>query len=539
MSSTSIPRPSRCSGDVWTRCAGRRSRRFSLVDSTTRKPLESSLYRALNERCAASCPDNVELLRPDRTALAIEERSAPIFDEEGKVVGGVMTLSDVSQMREYLRRRSWEADHDALTGLVNRRELQNRMQAATEDTRASGRSHVVCFLDLDNFKVVNDSCGHAAGDELLIRLSRLIQTRIRETDTLARLGGDEFALLLVGCETRRGELIAQEIMTAVRDFNFIWESKSFTVGASIGLTTISADHLNVTEIVAEADCACYWAKEKGGNRVCIYQASDMDLAARRSEAGWVTRINAAFAENRFVLYHQTYRTLDLESGYNEHLEVLLRMIGEDGEIIAPGHFLPAAERYSLMPKIDCWVIHQVFSGYHRIVAERGGQPLTCSINLSGASINNDDVLAYIRQQAQEYPLGPGAICFELTETVAVNNLEAAAGFIRECKAMGFAFALDDFGTGTSSFGYLKNLPVEYLKIDGEFVRNIESDGVNRAMTETINQIGHLLGKKTVAEFAENENIIEKLRVMGVDFAQGYGVCEPRPLFGPPAAGADS
>jgi EAL domain-containing protein (putative c-di-GMP-specific phosphodiesterase class I) len=256
----------------------------------------------------------------------------------------------------------------------------------------------------------------------------------------------------------------------------------------------------------------------------------MALAARRSEIGWVARINAAFEDDRFVLYHQNYRVLNTSSDHRRHLEVLIRMIGEHGEIIAPGLFLPAAERYNLMPKIDRWVIHAVFSHYQTLVAERGGFPLTCAINLSGASINADGFIDYIRAEAQRYAMGSASICFELTETVAVNNLQAAAEFIRACKAIGFQFALDDFGTGTSSFGYLKKLPVDFLKIDGGFVKDIESDPVDQAMTETINNIGHLMGMKTIAEYAENEAIVEKLKLMGVDYAQGYGVSLPSPLF---------
>ncbi len=503
-----------------------------LVDGTTRERVEDSLYQALTERCVVSCKGNNELLRADKTSVAVEERSAPIFDPEGRVTGGVMVLRDVSISREYVQRRSWEATHDLLTGLLNRREFEGRVQIELTDTQVSGRCHVVCYMDLDRFKVVNDSCGHAAGDELLIQLSRLMQARIRDTDTLARLGGDEFGLLLEGCDIQRARLITAEILAAVKDFHFAWESKVFTVGISIGLTAISPDHLSVPEVLGEADSACYWAKEQGRNRICVYLASDMDLAARRSETGWVARINAAFEEKRFVLFQQTYRTLSTGADINTHLEILIRMIGENGEIIPPGRFLPAAERYNLMPEIDRWVIHEVFSQYHHLVAERGGAPLTCAINLSGASINSEGFLDYVRKQMHQYKLSPGSICFELTETVAVNNLEAAAAFIQECKAIGCQFALDDFGTGTSSFGYLKNLPVDYLKIDGGFVKNIEHDSVDFAMAETINRIGHIMGKQTVAEYAENEAIVEILRTMGVDFAQGYGVCLPKPLFAP-------
>ena len=492
--------------------------------------IESTLQQALKTNTIVSCQGTSELRRSDGTTVAVEERSAPINDRHGAVAGGVVVLRDVSAAREYTQRRSWEATHDSLTGLLNRREFEGRVQLALADAQETGSCHAVCYMDLDRFKVVNDSCGHAAGDELLIQLTRLMVARIRDTDALARLGGDEFGLLLECCDNERGKLIATDIMAAVNDFHFSWKTKVSTVGVSIGLTMITPDHHSVAEIVGEADSACYWAKEKGKGQVLEFVASDMNLAARRSETGWVARINEAFKENRFVLFHQTYRAMDSSANHKMHLEVLLRMIGEEGEIIAPGRFLPAAERYSLMPEIDRWVIHEVFSRYDSLVAERGGAALTCAINLSGASINSDGFLDFIRKQAHQYQLAPGSICFELTETVAVNNLQMAADFIRECKSMGFQFALDDFGTGTSSFGYLKNLPVDYMKIDGSFVKNMEHDSVDQAMVETINHIGHLLGKRTVAEFAENEVIIEKLGAIGVDFAQGYGVCIPKPLF---------
>lgn len=509
-----------------------------LVDGTSKLRIENTLQRALKERREVSCNGNSELQTPDGESIAVEEHSAPIFDQDENVTGGVMVLHDVRVSREYTRRRSWEATHDLLTGLINRREFENRLQAALTDAQQSGRSHVVCYMDLDRFKVINDSCGHAAGDELLIQLTRLLQERIRDSDTLARLGGDEFGLLLDACDAKRGQLIAADIMAAVNDLHFVWESKVFGIGVSIGLTVITGEHVSVAEIISEADCACYWSKERRINRICQYQASDMALAARRSQTGWVARIQAAFADNRFVLYHQNYLPLNATAGRHTHLEILVRMIGENGEVIAPGHFLPAAERFNLMPEIDRWVIHAVFSQYHALVAERGGAPLTCAINLSGASINADGFLDYIRKQAQRYKMRPGSICFELTETVAVNNLQAAAEFIKACKEMGFHFALDDFGTGTSSFGYLKKLPVDFLKIDGGFVRDIERDRVDQAMTETINNIGHIMGMQTIAEYAENEAIIEKLKAMGVDFAQGYGVCLPKPLFMPVAVSGD-
>ena len=509
-----------------------------LVDGASHQPIEDSLYRALATRSAVSCAGSSELRRPDGTGLAVDERSAPIFDREGGVSGGVMVLRDVSVSREYIQRRSWEATHDLLTGLVNRREFEDRVKLALAADEGARNPHVVCYMDLDRFKVVNDSCGHAAGDELLMQVAELMQARIRDTDTLARLGGDEFGLLLERCEIQRGQLIAAEIVAAVNDYVFTWESKVFAVGISIGLTALSADSQRVADLIDEADCACYWAKERGRNRVCVYLPSAMDLAARRSEAGWVARINAALKEKRFTLYQQSYRALNAVAGEKEHLEILIRMVAENGDIIAPGCFLPAAERYNLMPEIDLWVVREVFSHYRRLVAERGGKPLSCAINLSAASINADGFVDDVRKLAAKYKLPPGAISFELSEALTVNHLEAATAFMKQCQAIGIGFGLDDFGTGTSSFGYLKKLPVDYLKIDGGFVKNVESDSVDLAMTEAISRIGHLMGKKIIAKGAENAAIIEKLAALRIDYAQGYGVCLPRPLFAPAGVSAE-
>jgi EAL domain-containing protein (putative c-di-GMP-specific phosphodiesterase class I) len=303
----------------------------------------------------------------------------------------------------------------------------------------------------------------------------------------------------------------------------------FTIGVSIGLATVTGESSS-DEILSMADTACYWAKEQGRNRVCVYRTEDSGMTARRGETGWIARINSALAENRFTLYHQSYLPLSAGAGARQHLEVLIRMIDEEGNLVQPGSFLPAAERYNLMPAIDRWVVGTVFARYHALVAARGGEPLTCAINLSGTSLNAEGFLDFVRQKALEHALPPQSICFEITETAAINNLRKAAEFIREFKSMGFLFALDDFGTGTSSFGYLKNLPVDYLKIDGGFVKNLERDAIDKAMTETINRIGHIMGIKTVAEYAENGAIIQELRNMGVDYAQGYGVCKPTPLF---------
>jgi len=503
---------------------------LQLTDKTTGLAIDGALEKTLRSGTVTTCNENSMLEIRGNLKIAVEEHAAPIFDSNDKLSGGVLCLRDVTLAREYLERRSWEASHDSLTGLINRREFVNRISEAIEKAKVEGQQYVLCYMDLDRFKVVNDSCGHAAGDELLQQLTRIMHSHVRESDTLARLGGDEFGLLLEECDETKGGAIANAVLSAVEEFQFPWDKQVYTVGVSIGITTITSESFSSNEVLGEADSACYWAKEQGRQRTCIFKASDMDLAARRSQTGWVGRISSALKDDRFVLYHQTYRSLSSNEGSCLHLEVLLRMISEDGDIILPGRFLPAAERYNLMPEVDRWVINNVLSGFYRLQKTYSDQSLMVNINLSGASINSLDLLDYIKEKIVEFNIDPKCLCFEVTETVAVKHMRSAIEFINACKKIGLKFALDDFGTGTSSFGYLKNLPVDYLKIDGGFVQNIEKDAVDRAMTETINRIGHIMGKITIAEFAENQSIVEILDDMGVDFAQGFAICKPIPLF---------
>jgi diguanylate cyclase (GGDEF)-like protein len=492
--------------------------------------LKSSVERIAAQdygaRVVVSSHDEIGLL-----GLAFNKMAEDLNASQKRVAQRTQELNQSNTLlQEEVGQRSWEATHDVLTGLVNRREFESLVEGSVASARDAGKHHVVCYMDLDQFKVVNDTCGHAAGDDLLKEVAGLLQSRVRESDTLARLGGDEFGLLLEGCSLERAQFIAADLLAAIGDVRFNRDAKLFTIGVSIGLATVTGDSNSSAETLSMADTACYWAKEQGRNRVCVYRTGDTDMATRRREMGWIARINSALAEDRFTLYHQSYLPLNEAAGACKHIEVLLRMIDEEGNLVQPGSFLPAAERYNLMPAVDRWVVRAVFSRYHALVAQRGGEPLTCAINLSGTSLNAEGFFDFVRQQALEHALPPQSICFEITETAAINNLRTAAEFIKECKSMGFLFALDDFGTGTSSFGYLKNLPVDYLKIDGGFVKNLERDAVDKAMTETINRIGHIMGIKTVAEYAENAAIIQELRGMGVDYAQGYGVCKPTPLF---------
>ena len=499
-----------------------------LMDESTMGPAPTPIGRALRDN--RICPfggGDVALVRRDGSTVAIEDSAAPIHDRHGRVIGGAMVFHDVTATRRMAQRISWAATHDSLTGLVNRREFESRVEAALLSARNSARHHVLCYLDLDQFKVVNDTCGHAAGDGLLKQVAAILQSKLRESDTLARLGGDEFGVLLEGCALEPAQLIAADLLAAVRDFRYPWDGQAFNVTASIGLVAICAESASRAEIFSAADTACYSAKEQGRNRVCVFHSSDADMAQRRTEMGWAARLTSAMEDDRLRLHYQPYLALAQQGG-GQHIEILLRLIDEDGKLVMPGSFLPAAERYNVMPAIDRWVIRMVFSRYRDLAAQIGA-PLICAINLSGTTLNSEGLLAFIQEQAGLHRLSRGAVCFEITETAAINNLRHAAQFMKAVKALGISFALDDFGIGTSSFGYLKSLPVDYLKIDGSFVRNIAHDPIDRAMVDTINRVGHIMGLKTVGEYAESPEVITELRALGVDFAQGYAVQKPQPL----------
>ena len=508
---------------------------YSLVDESTMQALPARVETALRD--GRFCPfsgNDVALIRRDGSSMAIEDSAAPIVDRHGEVTGGATVFRDVTATRRMAQRITWAATHDSLTGLVNRREFEARVETALVAARNSDRHHVLCYLDLDQFKVINDTCGHAAGDALLKRLASVLPTRLREADTLARLGGDEFGVLLEGCQLDRAQLIAADLLAAVRDYRFQWEGKAFSVGVSIGLVAIHAETGSRADIFSAADTACYSAKEQGRNRVCVFHSSDADMTMRRSDMGWVARLTRALEEDRLVLHYQSYLSLGEHSAHGKHIEILLRLTDEEGKLVQPGSFIPAAERYNIMPAIDRWVIKTVFGRYHDLAAQMG-PPLTCAINLSGTTLNSEGILDFIREQAEQHQLPPGAVCFEITETAAINNMRHSTQFMRDLKALGFCFALDDFGIGTSSLAYLKTLPVDYLKIDGTFVRNIVNDPIDRAMADTINRVGHIMGLQTVGEYAESAEVVSELRALGVDFAQGYSVHKPQPLP-PPLSG---
>lgn len=506
----------------------------SLIDERTMQPMPTLVPRAISE--GVYCPfsgRDVALIRADGSSIAIEDSAAPIRSSDGRLVGGAMVFRDVTATRRMAQRLSWAATHDALTGLPNRREFEARIDAALLASKSSGRQHVVACMDMDRFKVVNDSCGHAAGDALLKQLAELLKSKLRESDTLARLGGDEFGVLLEGCSMERARLIAADLLAAVREYRFVWEGRTFGVGVSIGLAAAAdAEIHSRAELLSAADTACFAAKEQGRNRFCVFQSSDAEMLQRRADIGWATRLSLALERGQFLLYYQPYLALDGKAQLaRAHIEVLLRLREDDGRIVLPTSFLPAAERYNIMPAIDRWVIRTVFARYRELAARLGGaeQALVVAINISATTINAEGTLDFIREQARIHELPAGAVCFELTETATINNIRSATQFMREVKAMGFAFGLDDFGVGSSSLAYLKSLPVDYLKIDGSFVANMVSDPVDHAMAETINRVGHIMGLQTVGEYAESDEVVAALSAMGVDFAQGFGVQKPQPL----------
>lgn len=422
---------------------------------------------------------------------------------------------------------SYQASHDALTGLINRREFERRLEMALQEAEFKRTTHSMLYLDLDQFKVVNDTCGHNAGDALLQQLAITLQARLRQNDVLSRLGGDEFGVLLENCSGEPALRIAEILRQAVSGFRFVWQDKTFSVGVSIGLVTFGGEGLSVSDVFSIVDGACYVSKDLGRNRIHVYSPDDVELAERKGQMNWVGRITQALEENRIVLYRQ--RIVSLQGASDaRHYEVLLRMLDEDGRQISPMAFIPAAERYNLMPTIDFWVIRTAFAYYARNCHYQA-QGCSLAINLSGATLGEEKLLPYIREQLARFNVPPTAICFEITETTAIAKLALAGKLIGELRQLGCRFALDDFGSGMSSFGYLKNLPVDFIKIDGAFVRNLDSDPIDRAMVEAINNIGHVMGIKTIAEFVETEAVADELRRMGVDYAQGYWIGRPEPM----------
>lgn len=501
---------------------------FQILEETTRQPVINPVDACLACGEMVSLANHSLLISRDGREIAIEDSAAPIRRSDGAVVGVVMVFHDVTRAREMAHKLSWQASHDSMTGLVNRAEFERRLALLVKECHLEKARHALLYIDLDQFKVVNDTCGHVAGDELLKQLAVLMHNLVRESDTLARLGGDEFGVLLCNCDQEHSLRVADALREQIRDYRFVWREHLFEVGASIGIVEINEDQRDISLILSQADMACYAAKDAGRNRVHIFEANDDELMRRHSEMLWVSKLTEAMGEQRLELFWQEIRPLQ-ESGTGCGYEVLLRLRDAQGRLILPGAFIPAAERYNLMPVVDRWVIGQVFA-FCREWCERSSEmPVEIFINLSGASINHERTSDFILEQLRGSGLDAGHFCFELTETAAISNLTNAYRLIRELKKEGFRFALDDFGAGVSSFTYLKNLPVDYLKIDGSFVLDMLRDPVDESMVQMINQIGHVMGLKTIAEYVESAALCRRLTEMGIDFAQGFVLHKPVPM----------
>jgi diguanylate cyclase (GGDEF)-like protein/PAS domain S-box-containing protein len=512
---------------------------FRIVSETTRVPVENTAETALRENRVVDMVNHCVLIARNGHEFAIDHTAAPIHASDGRIVGAVLVFRDVTQVRSQARQLSWQATHDPLTGLINRREFNSQLEAAVASAQNESQQHILLYLDLDKFKTVNDTSGHIAGDELLRQVTALFKSKIRKTDILARLGGDEFAVLLYHCPEEIGLQIAEALLHSVGAFRFAWQDKTFSIGVSIGLVAIDASANSATAVLNAADAACYAAKDKGRHRVHVSCACSGEVGQSCGGTEWPVRINRALQENRFRLYFQPAVPIANPHSHRHYCEILLRLEDENGELVSPMAFIPAAERYEMMHSIDRWVIRTLFS----TLANSGSGisdsqfnlkykiehfPFLYAINLSVASLNDERFIEFLCEQFSTSSIPPQLVCFEIAETVAVANINRAAGLIGDLKELGCRIALDDFGSGMSSFAYLKTLPADFIKIDGNLVKNIAANPIDFALVEAMNRIAHALGVKTIAEFVETDAIVEKLKELGVDYAQGYAIARPQP-----------
>ena len=493
-----------------------------LIEEQTRLSVADVVFQA--KKHDVTLQTSLLLVGRDGHENAVNRSIAQLLDRDGKAMGTVWVLHDVSKDRAYATHLSYQATHDELTGLINRREFERRL-SATLTNAAPGVPHTLLYLDLDQFKIVNDTCGHLAGDELLKQLADSLKARLRQNDTLARLGGDEFGVLLEACPIGPAMKIAEMLRQIVADFRFSWSERSFPSSASIGLVTFGEHPTTLGDVLRMADAACYLAKDHGRNRVHVFSPEDQELAQRQGEMSWIGKIRQALEENRFVLYSQPILPLSTAMRAHSHCEILLRLRDENNQIVPPISFIPAAERYGLMPAIDRWVIRNALA-LHADRSRAGAVGEVYAINLSGTSMGDVDFLPFVREQFQLSKVPPRSICFEITETAAIADLAKAAVLMRTLRDLGCRIALDDFGSGMSSFSYLKHLPVDYLKIDGGFVKDMAKNPIDHAMVEAINRVGQVMRIETIAEFVESEETLERLKIMGVDFAQGYAIGKP-------------
>ena len=499
---------------------------FRIIDPDTAEPIHDIIRSCLDEGVTIKKSTLVLKTRNDNEK-DIESSISPILNTSGKVEGIVIVFHDETQRRQLERTIRHQATHDALTDLLNRDAFDQQLKEHVAEAKNNDRNHILCYLDLDRFKLINDTAGHSAGDQCLIEIASLIQSCIRSDDIFGRLGGDEFGLILQHCNTESAVKITNNILSSIQSYQFNWEGCDYRLGVSIGLVPIDQNTRDVADVTRKADLACYTAKDQGRGQVYVYEEQDSELIRRQEEIFWATHITEALDNNRFQLYAQPIVPLDNNLPLVRHFEILVRLIDADEQLIQPGAFIPAAERYNLMASIDRRIIRDTFAFIQQMGDNH--EETHFSINLSGNSLNEADLADYIEGMIQQFEITPRHICFEITETAAIKNLQNVKQLIHDLKKIGCQFALDDFGSGLSSFQYLKNLPVDYLKIDGSFVCDMVNNTIDHAMVAAINEVGHVMGIKTIAEYVENDQIIKKLRDLHVDFGQGYGIEQPKPI----------
>ncbi len=509
----------------------------SLVDETDRRSLGDPVRKALATGGRVTMGKRAVLVptgsSPERS---VEISVTPLKSDAKETLGLVLVMHDTSELRGLTRQMTYQASHDALTGLVNRREFERRLREAMDAAQTGDAAHALCYLDLDRFKVVNDTCGHTAGDNMLREVATIIKEAVRDSDTAGRIGGDEFALLLVGCPLEKARQIADNVVRAVDDYRFVWKDKIFNIGVSIGLVEIGRGGGSIEDIMNSADSACYVAKKQGGVHVHVYSAREEANARHSGEIHWLQKLQSALRDNKFELYYQPIVHAHSSVSNGPGLEVFVRMEAENGQPAAPpGEFIRAAERYRLMPLVDRWVVQAVLSELGR-----GGMKLppdrSVAINISGQTLGDSEFLEFVVDCFDHTGANPKDICFEVTETAVVANLDHARRFIGVLHGMGCEFALDNFGSGLSSFSTLKTLPMDYLKIDGSFISNLAIDTVNQAMVGAMIELSRTLNFRVVAEHVEDQSSLDTVREMGIDFAQGFIFGRPQPLSMTPAPG---
>jgi diguanylate cyclase (GGDEF)-like protein/PAS domain S-box-containing protein len=500
----------------------------SLVDESDRRLLADPVHQALASGAPVTLSRRALLVsRANGTERSIELSASPIRNDAKELVGAAVWLHDVTEMRGLARQMSYQATHDALTGLVNRREFELRLEEAIESGHRGDGQHVLCYLDLDRFKLVNDTSGHLAGDSMLREVAKLLRDAVRDSDTVARLGGDEFGMLLIGCPLDKARQIADDVCRAVGDYRFVWKDRIFNIGVSVGLVEISRESGTLEELLAAADTACYVAKKQGSGRVAVYSARDEALARHTGEIQWLQRLQSALKDNRFHLYHQVIVAAHGED-VGPALEVLVRLEDEGGRELPPSEFMRAAERYRLMGLVDRWVVQTTLAALGRGAIPVGANR-SVAINISGQTLGDLQFLEFVVECLDSTGVTPGQVCFEITESAVVANLEQARRFVGVLHGMGCQFALDDFGSGVGSFSNLKHLPLDYLKIDGSFMRNLARDTVNQAMVAAMIKLARTLNFKVIAEQVEDSSAADAARRMGVDYLQGYALGRPQPL----------